>query len=57
MANSNEPVLEVTNNQEAEAKNIQRMADIQKCLDTSGLEKIPDSPNYFGISQFGLYQT
>ena len=44
MANSNEPVLEVTNNQEAEAKNIQRMADIQKCLDTSGLEKIPDSP-------------
>ena len=44
MANSNEPVLEVTNNQEAEAKNIQRMADIQKCLDTSGLEKIPESP-------------
>ena len=44
MANSNEPVLKVTNNQEVEAKNIQRMAEIQNCLDTSGLEKIPESP-------------
>ena len=54
MANSNEPVLEVTNNQEAEAKNIQRMADIQSCLDTSGLEKIPESPITFEYRNFDL---
>ena len=44
MADSNEPVPKVTNNQEAEAQNILRMAEIQSCLDSSGLEKIPESP-------------
>ena len=44
MADSNKPVPKVTNNQETEAQNIRRMAEIQSCLDSSGLEKIPESP-------------
>ena len=44
MADSNKPVSKDTNNRGAEAQNIRRMAEIQSCLDSSGLEKIPESP-------------
>lgn len=37
-------ILESIDKQVAEAQNIQRLAEIQRSLDTSGLEKIPESP-------------
>ena len=37
-------ILESIDKQVAEAQNIQRLAEIQANLDTSGLEKMPDSP-------------
>ena len=37
-------ILESIDKQVAEAQNIQRLAEIQRNLDTSGLEKMPDSP-------------
>ena len=37
-------ILESIDRQVAEAQNIQRLAEIQKCLDTTGLEKMSDSP-------------
>ena len=37
-------ILESIDRQVAEAQNIQRLAEIQRFLDTSGLEKMQDSP-------------
>ena len=37
-------ILDSIDKQVAEAQNIQRLAEIQRNLDTSGLEKMPDSP-------------
>ena len=37
-------ILESIDRQVAEAQNIQSLAEIQKCLDTTGLEKMSDSP-------------
>ena len=36
-------ILESIDRQVAEAQNIQRLAEIQRFLDTTGLEKMPDS--------------
>ena len=37
-------ILDAIDRRVAEAQNLQRMREIQRNLDTSGLEKVPDSP-------------
>ena len=37
-------IVDTIDKQVAEAQNIQRLAEIQRNIDTSGLEKFPDSP-------------